>query len=573
MRLLELSANKDSFHTVHFNREGLTLVIGGRETASKDRTTNGVGKSLLIHLIHFCLGSSSKKHLADKLPDWTFTLLFESSGELHSASRGTLSQDSILLDGEERTVSDYRKWLTDQTFEIPQGIRALSFRALIPHFIRPNREAYARFDTASTTANDYGRLLRNGLLLGLDPVLIQEKRDLRQESEKMREYRANFEKDPIIKDILTGGMELELELSAAFEAVARLRKTLESYRVADDYHLREQELRETRAEVARIRNRRLIYSASLRQIRESLQTDIEVDFAEVESLYREAEAVLPERVTKTIKQVSEFHQRLLVERKRRLLAEQSNLQKLVQEIEGDIAKAHQRLDQQTEYLGTHGALDEFIALSKEMAEAVARRQRLSSYRDLLDEYDRRRSDLALGLQEQNVKTVKYLQQSRELVSSNRETFKELAQYIYPDRLAGIVVENNEGDNQLRFSIDVRIAADASDGINEAKIFCYDMTLLSGRHAHTVNFVFHDSRMFSDIDPRQRARVLEAASDMVSERGLQYIATLNVDQIEGMRSEFRDGFEAVIEEATTLVLSDATAEGKLLGIDIDLEYQL
>lgn len=51
MRLLRLTANKETFKTVNFNREGLSLIVGVRttpETAHKDELSyNGVGKSLL----------------------------------------------------------------------------------------------------------------------------------------------------------------------------------------------------------------------------------------------------------------------------------------------------------------------------------------------------------------------------------------------------------------------------------------------------------------------------------------------------------------------------------------------
>ena len=222
MRLLELTADRPSFRTVKFNRTGLTLIIGGREASTKDGTTNGVGKSLLVHLVHFCLGTNRVPVLEEALPDWTFTLTFEAAGSTHRVSRSTSDQNTILLDEGKTTLKEYRKLLTQWVFHVPEGLTELTFRALIPYFLRPSRKAYAAFDNANPAVNDYRRLLHNGFLLGLDPLRIKTKHDLRVEHEEMRKYRANFEKDPVIRDILTGGMELELELSAASEDVANL---------------------------------------------------------------------------------------------------------------------------------------------------------------------------------------------------------------------------------------------------------------------------------------------------------------------------------------------------------------
>ena len=59
-----------------------------------------------------------------------------------------------------------------------------------------------------------------------------------------------------------------------------------------------------------------------------------------------------------------------------------------------------------------------------------------------------------------------------------------------DLVSGITVYNNEGENQLRFNIEAKIEADASDGINNVKIFCYDLTLLFKGFGHSIHFSFH-----------------------------------------------------------------------------------
>lgn len=78
MNLVRLTANQPTFRQVNFRPEGITLILGKRKTAEKkkDETYNGVGKSLLIYLINFCLGSKPKEELAKKLPGWEFSLEF-----------------------------------------------------------------------------------------------------------------------------------------------------------------------------------------------------------------------------------------------------------------------------------------------------------------------------------------------------------------------------------------------------------------------------------------------------------------------------------------------------------------
>ena len=54
MRLIRLSANRESFKPVMFNETGLTLIVGSKTKGGE--TYNGVGKSLIVALLHFCLG-------------------------------------------------------------------------------------------------------------------------------------------------------------------------------------------------------------------------------------------------------------------------------------------------------------------------------------------------------------------------------------------------------------------------------------------------------------------------------------------------------------------------------------
>ena len=82
MRLIKLSANQSSFKTIKFNATGLSLIVGVRsdnlvnaEKPHEDGLSyNGVGKSLIVELIHFCLGSSKNNAFEQHLSDWEFSL-------------------------------------------------------------------------------------------------------------------------------------------------------------------------------------------------------------------------------------------------------------------------------------------------------------------------------------------------------------------------------------------------------------------------------------------------------------------------------------------------------------------
>ena len=100
-------ADKKSFHPIVF-KDGINVIVGKKTTLEQKvdgNTFNGVGKSLIVHLIHFCLCSNRIKTLEEKLPDWTFTLLFTHEGNEYSISRNTSNQNKIVLNGDTKSLT------------------------------------------------------------------------------------------------------------------------------------------------------------------------------------------------------------------------------------------------------------------------------------------------------------------------------------------------------------------------------------------------------------------------------------------------------------------------------------
>ena len=120
MKLLSLRANKSSFHPIVF-KDGINIIVG-KQVAPLDEndgnTYNGVGKSLTLHLIHFCLGANKITSFAQKLPDWEFTLNFEIDGVKYYSTRSTNEQNKINFCGETLTVTVLRQKLLNLCFGI-----------------------------------------------------------------------------------------------------------------------------------------------------------------------------------------------------------------------------------------------------------------------------------------------------------------------------------------------------------------------------------------------------------------------------------------------------------------------
>lgn len=168
MKLISLTCDKPTFKPLIFNENGLSIIIGD---GAKDSggTSNGVGKTLSLKLVHHCLGANADPILTKTVPDWIFTLHFKIKNDLYKVSRSGDGKNIWLLD-KIISAKEYKIWLHEQDiFNLQNPIPELSFRSLIKRFSRVSK---ADCDKATNTAkeNDYPALLRTIYLLGIRPL-------------------------------------------------------------------------------------------------------------------------------------------------------------------------------------------------------------------------------------------------------------------------------------------------------------------------------------------------------------------------------------------------------------------
>lgn len=578
MRLLRLAANKPSFQTVRFNRTGLSLVVAEQRTpkTNRTRTYNGVGKSLMLELVQYCLGANANKAFESHLKDWVFFLDIEIDGQKHTIARSADKPKEILLDSKEITLTKLRDFLEEASFEIGSNSSNLSFRSLLQRFLRSGRDAYTSFFYAhgSERSDPYGAMLRNAFLLGLDLHLARKKHDLRKREQKLTETMKQLEQEPLFAELLAQD-KVDIELTALREQAEKLRGDLAQFRVAEDYYAIEQEANQIKREVDRVRRESIKLLEAIGQIDRSLQTKADLPKDRVFSLYAEAQQALPNQLKRRVEEVLAFQHDLQQRRIFRLTKERQELERQRKDLEEQVASRGTQLNAKLRYLNEHRALDEYVAVTNELSELQQRIAKLEESQALRDRVNKELKRIDRDLAEQNIRTDEYIDKADSMIAEATTTFREFARELYGARPSGLTVRNDDGDNQQRYRIEAHITADAAEGINEAKLFCYDATLLKLRRGHHMDFLCHDSTLFGPIDPRQRLTMFRIADRLCRDLGCQYIATLNLhditpfsQQIEADPAELQRLFDG---GNVVLRLADDVPKNKLLGIDIDMDY--
>lgn len=574
MQLISLSSNQESFNTIHFKPNGISIIAAKQKTTNKKKTYNSVGKSLSIALIHFCLGSNTISDMKKKLKGWTFSLRFKIDTKEYISQRSTESQNEIYLNDDLMSLKEFRQKLEDMLFTIPNNSKHISFRGLISRFIRPNKAAYASYDTPviaeSKSSGGITRQINNSFLLGLDIMRVSEKFELKKNYNEISKLAKAQKKDPIIKSTIRGNDNENIDIKKVeLEAKEkRLESNIKTFKLAEDYHQIQKEADELSIKIRSLENKRKLYINAIRNIEKSLKITPDISSETILNFYNNAKIELGDLVKKQLRDVEEFNNKIFSSRIKKLSEEKLKFEKKLSQVDDDIKIEGEKKDAKLKYLNTHGVLDEYVQMNKQLSDIRIAIAKIVDYKKLLKKYEEELITIDLKLNKENISTNQYLDDIQSIIDQNIATFKSFTEQFYENITAGISIENDKGRNLSRFKINATIDHDSGDGVGDVKTFCYDWTLLKMQHNHSIKFIVHDSRITDGLDTRQCSTLFKIAHNETSQNNFQYIIALNQNRIDNLRDELsNDDFNAIIENNIVLELSDESASTKLLGIEV------
>jgi uncharacterized protein YydD (DUF2326 family) len=577
MLLKKLYSNLPLFKDVVF-KEGLNFIVGERTNPKVKDTKdsyNGVGKSLIIELIHFCLGSSKIRTFSDKMEDAIFYLDFEVENKVHSIKRECKgSQIAYLDDIEYKKITDFTNKLESIIFPNIPNLSGLSFRSLISRFIRRSKSSYNKYYEYIKKEKPYNQTLINSYLLGLNVDIAQEKMKIKEDSKVLTDAKKSLKNDKLLNEYFKGGKDIKFRMADLKEKVSELEKKLEGFKVAENYNDVKKEADEAVRQKNDLLNEKFLLNSRIKKAKESLTNNISLTDDDVIRLYDEAKTVLPDNVKKSLSEVTQFHNQLLKNRSNTLNNQIEKFDKRLSEVESQLTVLNNKINDNMKFLKEHGALNEYVVLSQTYSNTKLQLEKLQDYNKLISDYEVELSLKKKQKEDNKILIKKYLDESIIIQDKLMTRFKFYAKQFYENKTSGLSINGNYNNNQIAWNIHADIEGDSSDGINEVLIFCFDFTMFSiGKH--NIQFLFHDSRLFSNMDPRQRYSAIKIAEKYCMNNNVQYISSWNEDMINSIEpmvsSEQFSGLKDILENNTILTLRDDKPENKLLGMKIDLPY--
>ena len=561
-KLIELSANMSTFHTIHF-KDGLNIIMGteSKIVNNKQKTTNGLGKSLIIRIIDFCLASKAIKEWKEPLKGWRFSLTINVDQEIFTLERCIDEQSKVYINGVEYSTSKARELLR----KFILNSEAFSFRQCINRFLRQGKRSYVRYFTSVPGEKESSKAMVLLYLLGLNFELAQNKIELKKHLDGYSTLLKQAKNDPSFRNIFgIDRYDIDLELGNIEFEIEKLTKEKNKSCYAENYASIQYKADSLSELLDNLHNEQILIESNIQNILFSLNRNIDANLEDVRKIYAEINSFWSEDLIRTLQEVEEFHCKLLNNRKEQLskslLQEKNKLEK----IKNDIDRNNRDLNEALQFLNAHTAVDKYVTIIRQLDLLSEKKREILRIANIEKQVKTEIEKTKQSIAESNIKAQIYLDSVTTKCSELNNFFVGLTRRFYSDKKSALTIKNNDGDNQMRFDIDARITSDGSDGIQEIITFCFDWVLLV-QQITKQGFIYHDSLLIANVERRQRETLFVVAQELCKIYNMQYIININEDQIDN----FDSNVSSMIKENTILHLSDENVENKLLGIEVDL----
>ncbi|OQM78049.1 ABC-three component system protein [Rhodococcus sp. 66b] len=575
--LQQVTSTDDRFKPIVLS-PGFNILLSDKTQESSDTDSrNGAGKSSLIEIVHFLLGMGRltdsvlanpelSRHTFSLEMDWPEReagLRVSRSLTPRNRSRVELQPNIVggqrLFESGSATISEWVEELGKSLFAFPHDHKGISARSLLSLYIRrvsqhglddPVQTFPRQSITEATTNIAY--------LLGLDWRLASGYQQLAGRESLRRKLREAI-KDPAFSLVIGSVSELRGLVTAATRRAQDLDRQVAAFQVVPEYERIQGLADEIDARIRATRAQDAADRRNLQDLEAAIQNEREPEVEYLKLAYRELGVTLPDVVLRHYDDVRAFHDSVLSNRRSYLAEEISSTRSRLEQRQFERQNLGGEQARLLRLLHEGGALTALTALQEQSAIARSQLETLKTRFDTARQLEATQAEIKFERSKLQQDITQDLVEREPIIEQINLMFQRFAAALYgPDREAYVDIAAT--DTSLRIA--PHIGGENSQGIGKMVIFCFDLTItvIAHRAGRGPDFLVHDSHLFDGVDERQVAEALKLAKTVCEEERLQYITTMNSDDLEKVE---RRGVPLQSFIAAPR-LTDAYADGGLFG---------
>lgn len=534
---------------IDFQLNGISFVLGDIEAPKdKSKTSNSIGKTLLLKLIDYIFGANEdKKIIKSELENYYLVATVLYNDVEYQIKRTLGKSSSILIDDKPISLDEYKKFFDIDRSLLARQVILENKQSLISYFPKP-------------TIDDYKAVLT---LLQLNDICdtISKIYELQDKQKKVKDNISQILKLLNILDAKVSDeiFLLEKEIDELSKKILSVKSQVNKLELNEENTSYQKEYSELNSKVKSIRS--LVFE--LISERDSLEKYINdrntsnLDANTIKAIYERAKIELPSIIVKSLDEVDGFYKAIYEDR---ILQAKTRLEQINQSIiirDAEIASIEQRLDELSQVLSMNDAYKNALAIlyahNNQLQQLKFRQGQLSQVELYIKEEN--------SIQNELLSEYSNLGLIKEVFEETHKKYKNfiynIVNKIYDKTTRAVFDIAFYGYEKKRrpISVDMAITGDAGEGVKEVKKIIMDYLLFYFNHM--IDTFIHDSSCYNGVDPRQVSGLIKELGQMTKENGKQVIVSINKYQLtdDNFINEVREKSCVILSENKKLLLFD------------------
>ncbi len=538
---LNISGADGEIRHIKFHK-GVNLIVDNSD--GENESGNNVGKTTILRLVDYCLGSSGKNiytdpefktesAIKDFLVDESvlITLVLAKNLDSEAAPKITIERNFLKrpnkiqkINGDTYTDKEFGPKLAELVFRHTEDKPTI--RQLVAKNIRDEKN---KLNHILKVLSPYTSGIEYETLYQFQFGVHSGDGDAYAKASEAQRKQENY-KSQLSKQFNLSEFQLLPILRSTMEELDVKKRGLD---LTSDYQQQLDSFDSIKSEMNRVATK--LGSVTLRKdliedSRESLESDIsKVAITDVQALYAEAKLLIPQ-LKKTFEESVHFHNQMIENKLEFITKELPSLVKEERDLKVKLTDLEQQASQYQKLLQKDKTLEALEKINAELNQLTERHAKLS-------EQERIWETCLADLAELNEKLETFSEQAKSLntqISENLGTFnailKRISQALYEQQYMLVRSEKDKKGEDLKTLQFEMLGVSSNPGTGEKKghITAFDLAYIEFAEKLKIphfNFIMHDQ--IENVDDRQIIKILE---ELVPSINCQYIAPILKDKI-------------------------------------------
>ena len=545
MKILNLkiyNPEREEIRNIDFKTSGASVIYGKiAQPTKKKKTTNSIGKTLLLKFIGYIFGKKEKKtDYSERIKGWHLEAKVLHKGKKYIVERTLGDTSTIKINDENFSYNNYIKF-----FDVDQ--RQNSRQILLSR-----RQGIISDVSPKPTKEETTTVLK---LLRLNNIidLFVNMRNTQEKVKAISDYSKHFE--DALKNLKEKEFLLEQEKNKKAIELEELSKRIKSLRFTKDsvglvelhaeksYQLKTLKIQQEnlKAKIMRING----------LIEEMKHTDLSSN--DVIKIYDMAQVDIPDMVKRTIEEVQKFYDEMFGDKINKYSEDIKKYNQQIENLEERIDKLTPVVDDLATKIADSNLFSEAVSLYQIKNEELSKIE--SEYNQIVGSI----SNLSEKKHLQNEINQKYIS-LEEKMKENTDVIKKYRQYLFDlvnevygeDHVAFFDINVSQSSRRVESSpivFEMNLNGEFGEGIGAVKNLLMDLLIFYFNDR--IEYLIQDSACFEGIDKRQLSTLISIINKTAVKIDKQYIFSINEYHVDKTDEELK----TIIKDRTALELSE------------------